>query len=164
MLATFEENVEATIPALRRYARVLTHDCEVADDLVEHTLLRAIRSKHLFHDGVVRAWLYSILIKLNRDRLLSPARRPTLSSLKGNDSYDVMGANVGDQDIERALSALVEDQRNTWLLVVLEGLTYSEVAVVQGVPIGTVTSRLAHARDAIKNVLEGTQISQGKPP
>jgi RNA polymerase sigma-70 factor (ECF subfamily) len=154
-LATFEKNVEAAIPALRRYARALTRDSEVADDLVEHTLLQAIRSKHLFRDGVVRDWLYSVLIKLNRDRLLSLARRPTLSPIKGNGSAGLTAADAGGQDIERALSALVEEQRNALLLVVLEGLTYSEVAEVQGVPIGTVMSRVALARDAVKNALEG---------
>jgi RNA polymerase sigma-70 factor (ECF subfamily) len=154
-LATFEKNVEATIPALRRYARALTRDSEVADDLVEHTLLQAIRSKHLFRDGVVRDWLYSVLIKLNRDRLSSLGRRPTLSPINGNGSSDLRWADAGGQDIERALSALVEEQRDALLLVVLEGLTYSEVAEVQGVPIGTVTSRVALARDAIRNVLEG---------
>jgi RNA polymerase sigma-70 factor (ECF subfamily) len=50
---------------------------------------------------------------------------------------------------------LVEDQRNALLLVVLEGLTYREVAEVQGVPIGTVMSRLARARVQIKNYLDG---------
>ena len=43
----FEKNVEATIPKLRRYARALTRDAEIADDLVQDTLLRALRSKHL---------------------------------------------------------------------------------------------------------------------
>jgi RNA polymerase sigma-70 factor, ECF subfamily len=65
-----------------------------------------------------------------------------------------MGSDAGGRDIERALSGLVEDQRNAFLLVVLEGLTYREVAEVQGVPISTVTTRLACARDAIKNALE----------
>ena len=152
-LTTFEKNVEATIPALRRYARALTRDSEVADDLVEHTLLQAIRSKHLFRDGVVRDWLYSVLIKRNGDRLRLLAQ-PTLSPLKGNGSSDVTGVDAEGQDIERALSALVEEERNALLLVVLEGLTYSEVAEVQGVAIGTVTSRLARARDAIKNALD----------
>jgi RNA polymerase sigma-70 factor (ECF subfamily) len=65
-----------------------------------------------------------------------------------------MGSDAGGRDIERALSGLVEDQRNAFLLVVLEGLTYREVPEVQGVPISTVTTRLARARDAIKNALE----------
>ena len=56
---------------------------------------------------------------------------------------------------ERALAGLVEEQRSTLLLVVLEGLTYREVAEVQGVPIGTVMSRLARARSQIKAYLDG---------
>ena len=59
------------------------------------------------------------------------------------------------RDIERALASLVEDQRAALLLVVLEGLTYREVADVQGVPIGTVMSRLARARMQIKAYLDG---------
>jgi RNA polymerase sigma-70 factor (ECF subfamily) len=154
VLTRFEKNVEAAIPALRRYARALTRDSEVADDLVENTLLRAFSSKHLFNGSVVRGRLYSILIALNGDRLRASAPRPTLVPCEGKDAPDVTGADAGGQGIERALSALVEDQRNALLLVVLEGLTYGEVAEVQGVPIGTVTSRLARARDAIKNAVE----------
>jgi RNA polymerase sigma-70 factor, ECF subfamily len=153
-VAAFEKNVEASIPALRRYARALTRDSEIADNLVERTLVRALRSKHLFNGGVVRDRLYAILTNLNHDRISSLARPPTLSPLEGNDSPDVMGSDAGGRDIERALSGLVEDQRNAFLLVVLEGLTYREVAEVQGVPISTVTTRLARARDAIKNALE----------
>ena len=59
------------------------------------------------------------------------------------------------RDIERALATLVEDQRAALLLVVLEGLSYREVAEVQGVPIGTVMSRLARARMQIKAYLDG---------
>jgi RNA polymerase sigma-70 factor (ECF subfamily) len=129
-LATFQQNVEATIPALRRYARALTRDSDIADDLVQDTLVRALRSEHLFHGGEVRSWLYTILTNLN-------------------------GPETGGRDIERALATLVEDQRNALLLVVLEGLTYREVAEVQGVPIGTVMSRLARARVQIKTYLDG---------
>ena len=80
-LTAFEKNVEATIPKLRRYARAMTRDSEIADDLVQDTLLRALRSKHLFQGEVVNGWLYTILINLNRNRLRSLTRRPALSPL-----------------------------------------------------------------------------------
>jgi RNA polymerase sigma-70 factor (ECF subfamily) len=148
----FAKNVEVVIPGLRRYARALTKDPEIADDLVQDTLLRAFRSEHLFHGDRLRSWLYTILINLNRNRLRSMARQPTFTSLQDYDApveagHDIVG-------IERALEALAENQREALLLVVLEGLSYREVADVQGVPIGMVTSRLARARDEIKNVLE----------
>ena len=50
-LGGFRQDVEAAIPALRRYARALTRDAELADDLVQDTLVRALRSEHLFHGG-----------------------------------------------------------------------------------------------------------------
>ena len=151
----FRENVQAAIPALRRYARALTRNADIADDLVQDTLVRALRSEHLFHGGEVRSWLYTILTNLNRNRLRSLARRPALSPIEDNDAPDMAGPEAGGRDIERALATLVDDQRTALLLVVLEGLSYREVAEVQGVPIGTVMSRLARARAQIKSFLDG---------
>ena len=158
-MSGFRPSVEAAIPALRRYARALTRDAELADDLVQDTLVRALRSEHLFHGGDVRSWLYTILTNLNRNRLRSLARRPTLTPIEDNDSPDMAGPEAGGRDIERALATLVDDQRTALLLVVLEGLSYREVAEVQGVPIGTVMSRLARARMQIKAYLDGQRPS-----
>ncbi len=77
-MATFRQKVEAAIPALRRYARALTRDADIADDLVQDTLVRALRSEHLFQGDEIRSWLYTILTNLNRNRLRSLARRPAL--------------------------------------------------------------------------------------
>jgi len=153
-LSEFQRMVEAAIPALRRYARALTRDSDIADDIVQDTLVRALRSEHLFHGGDVRAWLYTILTNLNRNRLRSISRRPTLTPIKDGDAA-LTGPDTGSRDIARALDGLAEEQRAALLLVVLEGLTYREVAEVQGVPIGTVMSRLARARTQIKTYLDG---------
>jgi RNA polymerase sigma-70 factor, ECF subfamily len=154
-VGAFQQDVQTTIPALRRYARALTRDADSADDLVQDTLVRALRSEHLFHGGDVRSWLYTILTNLNRNRLRSLSRRPMLTPIEDNDAPDLAGPEAGGRDIERALAALVDDQRTALLLVVLEGLSYREVAEVQGVPIGTVMSRLARARAQIKAYLDG---------
>jgi len=154
-LGGFRQGVETAIPALRRYARALTRNAELADDLVQDTLVRALRSEHLFHGGDIRSWLYTILTNLNRNRLRALARRPALQAIDDNDAPAMAGPEAGARDIERALSSLVEDQRTALLLVVLEGLTYREVAEVQAVPIGTVMSRLARARMQIKAYLDG---------
>jgi RNA polymerase sigma-70 factor, ECF subfamily len=157
-LNEFQERVEAAIPALRRYARALTRNAETADDIVQDTLVRALRSEHLFHGGDVRAWLYTILTNLNRNRLRTLSRRPTLVLIKDGDAT-TSGPDSGGRDIARALDELAEDQRSALLLVVLEGLTYREVAEVQGVPIGTVMSRLARARMQIKAYLDGERVT-----
>ena len=151
----FTQMVEAAIPALRRYARALTRDKDIADDLVQDPLVRALRSEHLFQGADVRIWLYTILANLNRNRLRSLSRRPLLLPLQENDALDFARPELGSRDIERAFAALTQDQRSTLLLVVLEGLTYREVAEVQAVPLGTVMSRLARARAQINAYLDG---------
>lgn len=156
-MSTFRQEIEANIPALRRYARALTRDAEAADDLVQDTLVRALRSERLFHGGDVRSWLYTIITNLNRNRLRSLARRPALMPIEDADAPEAAGPEAGGRDIERALATLAEEQRTALLLVVLEGLSYREVAAVQGVPIGTVMSRLARARAHIRAYLDGAR-------
>ena len=153
-MSEFRQRVEAAIPALRRYARALTRDADTADDVVQDTLVRALRSEHLFYGGDVRAWLYTILTNLNRNRLRTLSRRPVITPIKDSDSA-TGGPEAGGRDIGRALDDLAEEPRTALLLVVLEGLTYREVAEVQGVPIGTVMSRLARARMQIRSYLDG---------
>lgn len=156
-MSAFRQGLEAAIPALRRYARGLTRDADAADDLVQDTLVRALRSEHLFAGGEVRSWLYTILTNLNRNRLRALARRPVLTPIGDDDVAGAPGSEGGHGDIARALAGLGDDQRETLLLVVLEGLSYREVAEVQGVPIGTVMSRLARARAQVKAHLDGAR-------
>jgi len=153
-MSAFRQSIETLIPALRRYARALTRDSEIADDLVQDTLVRALRSERLFVGGDLRSWLYTILTNLNRNRRRSLARKPPMTTLIDT-AVDASGTEAEGRDIAEALATLVEDQRAVLLLVVLEGLSYREVADIQGVPIGTVMSRLARARAHVKSYLDG---------
>lgn len=152
--AAFRRDLEELVPALRRYARALTRERETADDLVQDTLVRALRSEHLFHGGSLRNWLYTILTNLDRNRRRAAARRPVLVPVE--DEADGGNATAAERrDIVRALSLLDAAQREALLLVVLEGLSYRDAAEVQGVPIGTVMSRIARARANMKDFLDG---------
>jgi RNA polymerase sigma-70 factor (ECF subfamily) len=153
-MSAFRESVESMIPALRRYARALARDTDIADDLVQDTMVRALRSEKLFIGGDLRSWLYTILTNLNRNRRRSLARKPVFTELFDNNP-EASGTEAEGRDISRALAALVEEQRSVLLLVMLEGLSYREVADIQGVPIGTVMSRLARARAHVKAYLDG---------
>lgn len=156
-MIAFRSSVEAMIPALRRYARALTRDADIADDLVQDTLVRALRAERLFQGGDIRSWLYTILTNLNRNRRRSLARRPLHAPLSEEEA-GANGTEAEGRDIERALAGLVEEQRSALLLVMLEGLSYREVAEIQGVPIGTVMSRLARARAHIKASIDGEKV------
>ena len=152
-MTAFRQSVEAMIPTLRRYARAGA-GCRHRGRSGADTLVRALRSERLFLGGDIRSWLYTILTNLNKNRRRSLARRPQFMPLLDNNP-DASGTEAESRDIARALSTLVEEQRAVLLLVVLEGLSYREVADIQGVPIGTVMSRLARARAHVKASLEG---------
>ena len=92
-MSAFRDDVESMIPALRRYARALTRDADIADDLVQDTLVRALRSERLFLGGDLRSWLYTILTNLNRNRRRSLARRPQFTPLQ-----DTAAEASGDRD------------------------------------------------------------------
>ena len=85
-MSAFRQSVEAMIPSLRRYARALARDADIADDLVQDTLVRALRSERLFLGGDVRSWLYTILTNLNKNRRRSLARRPQFMPLLENNA------------------------------------------------------------------------------
>ena len=153
-MSAFRDNIETMIPALRRYARALTREVDLADDLVQDTLVRALRSEKLFLGGDLRSWLYTILTNLNRNRRRALVRRPVLTLLTDTHA-EASGTEAEGRDIFRALETLPEEQRAVLLLVMLEGLSYREVADVQSVPIGTVMSRLARARAHVKASLDG---------
>ena len=99
-MSAFRDDVESMIPALRRYARALTRDVDIADDLVQDTLVRALRSERLFLGGDLRSWLYTILTNLNRNRRRSLARRPQFTQLLET-AADASGTEAEGRDIAR---------------------------------------------------------------
>src|ERR1700744_2175692 len=104
-MTAFRDSVEAMIPALRRYARALARDADIADDLVQDTLVRALRSERLFLGGDIRSWLYTILTNLKKNRRRSLARRPQFMPLMDKNP-DASGTEDESRDISRARGAL----------------------------------------------------------
>ena len=146
----------ALIPRLRRYARALVGDRAAADDLVQDTLERAWAKLHLFRRGTdLRAWLFTVMHNVHVNQVR--AARPT-DTLEDEMPELAQRAAQGDallvRDLERALAALPVAQREVLLLVALEDLSYEETARVLGIPIGTVMSRLARAREKLRVLLQ----------
>lgn len=158
------------VPALRRYARALTRDRTLADDLVQDCLERAITRRHQLRDvGNLSTWLFTILHRMTIDRLRRDTRRhgpagyaTPLDRLDENALAEAPSQENGlvHQDLLRALAALPEEQRAVLLLVTVEGLPYAETAKVLGIPIGTVMSRLARGRDRLRRLLDGAMPSE----
>lgn len=154
-MTAVRRGLEALAPALRRFARALSRDAETADDLVQDTMVRALRAEHLFQGGDLRTWLFTILLNLDRNRRRGLARRPTFAVVEDVDPPGEPTSDGTGRDIERGLALLPQEQREVLLLVALEGMSYREAAEVQGVPIGTVMSRLSRARAALRAHIEG---------
>lgn len=154
-MSTVRRGLEPLIPALRRFARALSRDAETADDLVQDTLVRALRAEHLFHGGDLRTWLFTILLNLDRNRRRGLSRRPHLAVVEDVDPPAAPTSDGTGRDIQRGLALLPSEQREVLLLVTLEGMSYREAADVQGVPIGTVMSRLSRARSALREHIDG---------
>jgi len=156
-VADLRVQVEEQIPRLRRYARALTGDRTLADDLVQDTLERALSRFHLWrHGSDLRAWLFTIMhnIFVNQART---RMRHQHEALESNAAVESMRAREPDwlelRDLDSALAQLPHDQRAVLLLVGLEQLTYEEAARVLEVPIGTVMSRLSRGRERLRATL-----------
>jgi RNA polymerase sigma-70 factor (ECF subfamily) len=152
-MASAEAIVE-WIPRLRRYARALTGDAVLADDLVQDTLARAIEKFALWRAGSdLRAWLFSVMHNTFVNQLR--ARHPT-EALEGDDLEARPRVSDGVLiDLEKCLRGLPAEQREIILLIGLEEMSYAEAAQALGVPQGTVMSRLSRARARLAALMAG---------
>jgi RNA polymerase sigma-70 factor (ECF subfamily) len=155
--------VEPMIPALRRYARALLHDRAAADELVQDCLERVIKRWDQLRDvNDVRQWVFTILHNLAIQRLRQQSLRGLHVSMEDVEEAVLSTPasqehRVRHHELMRALDHLPEDQRVVLLLVGVEDLTYAEAAKTLGIPIGTVMSRLARARQRLHRMLEGIE-------
>lgn len=148
------------LPALRRYALALSRDPSEADDLVQEALLRGHQHRSgLRPGGNLRAWLFSILRNtfLDRNRAqVSRRRREAQAAAMVPQAMDApQDAAVRLAQLRGAFLDLPTDQREALALVAVEGLTYAEAADLAGVPMGTLMSRVARARKALREFEEG---------
>ena len=156
----------AEADALYGFARYLARDATVADDLVQEAFARALDAQSQFAAGTnLKAWLFRILRNTFLDRRRRERKNPV--ELRDADENLTEGREVwlrGDiemdrlrglvaSDIEAALARL-SDEARTVVLLDLEGFTETEIAKVMDSAVGTVKSRLARARAALREALQ----------
>lgn len=152
---TVLDEIEAAIPALRRYAQALLRDRAAADDLVQDCLERALARRAGWRgEGSVRGWMFRILVNLHHDGQRQRSRGPHLSVV-GDDmaEFSRPGAQEGHmalREVQAAITRLPDDQRQALLLVALEGMSLVEAAAVLGLAEGTLASRLGRARASLR--------------
>lgn len=145
-----------------RFLRQLTGHRDDAEDLAQQALIRAIGSANRY-DGraPLRSWLYAIALReygrWRRRRLWLPLS----AELRAN--HDVAEVATNGALLLEALSQLTPAHRATFLLHHVEGLSIEEIASVQGVPVGTVKSRLHFARARLRGFLEQEEFYVTEP-
>lgn len=154
--------IVSLLPRLRRFARGLTPDSHLADDLVQSACLKALERWHQWQPGTsLASWLFRIVQNTWIDEFRSRARQATdadedaLLELPGEDGRAVVERRSDLRAVRLAMAALPEEQRAVLLLVTVDGLSYQEAADALGVPMGTVMSRLARARARLADAIGG---------
>lgn len=146
--ADFEEALLALVPGLRRYSHSLSRSDADGEDLLQDCVETALARRAQWRGVNLRAWAFTIMTNLYRNRRRSATRRPTASIEDAQDIPlpDQIGDPLARTRIRAALDALSSDTRTTLMLVVVEGYSYQEAADILSIPIGTVMSRLSRAR------------------
>jgi RNA polymerase sigma-70 factor (ECF subfamily) len=160
-MSDFQSELAKLIPRLRRFARSITFNREDADDLVQAALERALPKAGQWEqqDGerqgldswmfriIKNAWIDEVRSRIRRDRVLAPEE-------EGEHVGDDSAAALDDRlSVQKAMAQLSEDHRMVIGLVLVDGLPYKEAAEVLDIPLGTLTSRLARAREALQQLL-----------
>ena len=156
----FRTQLTLEVSPLRRFARALTGDPSLADDLVQDCVERALAKSHLYDPTrPLRAWLYAVLRNLYISGLRRTGRSSVVKTVE--DLIDGEDAVPPEQEhglaagsVTEALDRLSPQHREVIVLVALEEMSYRDVAEILGVPVGTVMSRLSRAREHLRQLLE----------
>lgn len=157
---TFEDELAALLPKLRRFAHALSRDRADADDLTQAAVERALRSKAQWQPGSrLDSWAYRIMRNLWTDTVRARSRKqrfeapPEQAESVGEDPRSAMDASLDLQRAMACLTKLPDEQREVVALILIEGLGYRETAEILDLPIGTVSSRLVRGRTALLTML-----------
>ena len=157
----FESLVLPHLDAAHRFARWLCRSPSDADDIVQEAFMRAYRAFDSLRGADARPWLLAIVRNCHLSALADRQRRGYEPLTEEHEAREALTAASPDPEsasierderrvLARLIAALPEEQREVLLLRELEDMSYREIAAVAEVPIGTVMSRLARARTALK--------------
>ena len=158
----FKAELARVIPHLRAFGRSLSGNRDLADDLVQETLMKAWAARKRFQAGTnMRAWTFIIL----RNLFLSQMRRARFRGEWDEQSANRLLAAPASQDrhieladMQRALLHLPQPQREALILVGAGGFAYEEAAEICGCAVGTIKSRVARGRAALEQLLDHGQL------
>ncbi len=143
-----ETELVAVYPQLVRRLTLVLRDSDAAQDVAQAAVTRAIERRTTFRGGDVRAWLYTIGIRLALNELRRQKRFVALST-----ATEPEWAMRSEPDLWRALAELEPRQRTALVLATLDGYTHAEIGQVLGVREGTVSSWLSRSKEHLRALL-----------
>ena len=156
---SFKRELAAMLPHLRAFGRSLCGNADLADDLVQETMLKAWKARAQYVPGPssMKSWAFVIL----RNCFLSQMRRKKFTAEYDEQAAERLLVAPDDQDdslhladVQRALLMLPVDQREALVLIGAGGLSYEEGAEICGCAIGTMKSRVSRGRLALQTILD----------
>ncbi len=163
----FRAELRSLIPRLRRFGHALTGSTDDGDDLLQDALEKALSREGQFQTGTrMDSWIYKIMQNAWIDRKRSAASRGrVVQPLEdehyaiGEDGRDSFDAKIALRQVSEMMQRLHVDERSALVLVSIDGQSYQQAADTLGIPIGTVMSRLARARNKLMRLLDGEAAS-----
>jgi RNA polymerase sigma-70 factor (ECF subfamily) len=157
----FEELAMPLFDSLYNFARWMAQDSHDAEDIVQETYLKALRAFASFRPGTnFRAWIFRILKNTFLSSRSQRKRRMTVAMDLEDDGLglaieyetpdSILTGRSDSESVQRAISGLPAHFREVLLLCQVEEMSYRNIAEVLSIPIGTVMSRLARARKAVR--------------
>jgi len=163
----FHKQLIALLPKLRVQALALTRNRAAAEDLVQDAVANALAAQDSFTPGTnFAAWMHRIL----RNRFISTLRKQRETTDIEDLPMSAFAVSAAHEDrmvlkeLSRALGRLPNDQREALFMVVLQGLSYEEVAQATGCAVGTAKSRVFRARRQLQTWLTGEERSERQAP
>lgn len=161
----FEKQAEKVFPSVFGTALRLTRSREDAEDLAQEAIVRAYEAFDRFDGSNFKAWMLRIVTNLYINRYRQRQRGPQVGSLDEEGAIEPVATeeevpdrqlldNMVGAEVEEALGKVPEDFRIAVILSDIEGMSYQEIADATGVPIGTVRSRIARGRSALRRQLD----------
>ncbi len=167
--ASFHSQIMPLLDAAYSFARFLSRDVDAAQDIVQDAFLRAYRSFGGYRGENARAWLFSIVRNCYLASLQDCRRKTRLNGdtreQDGSDAFEVPSQEDTPEEallrkteseaVQLAIGTLPRRLREILILREIEGLSYSQIAEVTSLPIGTVMSRLSRARRKFEDAWRG---------
>jgi RNA polymerase sigma-70 factor, ECF subfamily len=146
------------LPRLYAFARTILGDADAARDLVQEAATRALAARRVPDDPpAYRAWMFRIVRNAALDELRR-RRHPVPVDFASADLWGFDDARIAKITVEQGLATLAPTHREIISLIDIAGFSYGEAAELLNVPVGTIMSRIARARDALLAAIETSSV------